>query len=194
MINNEQAQKLSDGEIVRLSLENRDYFLLVVNRYKEKLSRYVRRLSNLSLDDAEDLLQEIFLKVYLNLNDFDEDLKFSSWIYAIARNQTISHYRKLKIRAEGHAIAINDKNFKEIMFDFDIKKNLDMNYLKEDILKILDKLDGKYREVLILKFFEEKDYREISDIIKRPIGTVGSLMNKAKIEFKKKLIEQNIKL
>ncbi|MFA6306348.1 MAG: RNA polymerase sigma factor [Patescibacteria group bacterium] len=194
MINNEQAQKLSDEEIARLSLENRDYFLLIINRYKEKLLRYVRRLSNISSEDADDLLQEIFLKVYLNLNDFDEDLKFSSWIYAIARNQTISHYRKLKVRAEGHAVAIDDKNFKEIMSDFDIKKDMDTGYLRENILKILDKLDGKYREILILKFFEEKDYREISDIIKRPVGTVGSLMNRAKAEFRKKLIGQNIKL
>lgn len=194
MINTDQVEKMSDEEIIRLTLKNQDYFLHIINRYQTKLFNYIRRITNISSEDVEDLLQEVFLKVYLNLNDFDIDLKFSSWIYAITRNQVISHHRKMKARAEGHAITLEDANVKEFMSDSDIKDNLDLKYLQENIFKILDNLDEKYREILILKVFEEKNYKEISDIIKRPMGTVGSMMNKAKEEFKKELNRQKIKL
>jgi len=194
MIDSDQAGKLSDEEIVKLTLENQDYFLHIINRYKVKLFNFIRRITNASTEDAEDLLQEVFLKIYLNLNDFDYDLKFSSWAYAIARNQVISNHRKLQARAEGHAITLEDESVKEIAADIDIKSDIDLNYLRENIFKVLDRLDKRYREILVLKFLEEKSYQEISDIIRRPIGTVGSMMNKAKAEFKKELNKQDIKL
>ncbi|MCX6796552.1 MAG: RNA polymerase sigma factor [Candidatus Falkowbacteria bacterium] len=194
MLNADKLNNLRDEEIVKLALTNPDYFLLIIKRYQTKLFNYIRRLTNISAEDAEDLLQEIFLKIYLNLNDFDQGLKFSSWVYAISRNQVISHHRKLQARAEGHKVALENNDIKEIAFDFDIKSDIDQNFLKENIQKVLDKLDAKYREVLILKFLEEKNYQEISDIIKRPIGTVGSLLNKAKLEFRKELAKQNIKI
>jgi RNA polymerase sigma-70 factor, ECF subfamily len=139
------------------------------------------------------LLQEIFLKVYLNLNDFDPRLKFSSWIYAVARNQVISSHRKLQVRAEGHAVSLDDEGAGKIILDFDIQESLDSALIKEKVMKVLDKLDRKYREILVLKFLEEKSYQEISDIIKKPIGTVGSMMNQAKKEFKAEFVKQAIK-
>ncbi|HOZ56447.1 MAG: ECF RNA polymerase sigma factor SigW [Parcubacteria group bacterium ADurb.Bin316] len=194
MINNDQVEKMSDEDIVKLALQNQDYFLHIINRYQLRLFNFIRRITNASTEDAEDLLQEIFLKIYLNLNDFDRGLKFSSWAYAIARNQVISHHRKLQARAEGHTVALEDESVKQIAADFDIKNNIDLQCLRENIFKILDNLDDKYREVLVLKFLEEKSYQEISDIIKKPIGTVGSMMNKAKTEFQKELSRQKIKL
>jgi len=194
MINFEQAEKLSDEEIVKLTLDNQDYFLFIINRYKVKLLNFIGRITNVKAEDAEDLLQEIFLKIYLNLNDFDCDLKFSSWVYAIARHQVISSHRKLQARAEGHVIEMEDKKFQNLISDFDMQKNVDAEFTKEKIMKILDNLGDKYREILILKFLEEKNYQEISDIIKRPVGTVGSIMNKAKKEFQKELKKQGVKL
>jgi RNA polymerase sigma-70 factor, ECF subfamily len=194
MINSDQVEKLSDVEIVKLTLGNQSNFIFLINRYKTRLFNFIMRITNVNVEDAEDLLQEIFLKIYLNLNDFDHGLKFSSWAYAIARNQVISHHRKLQARAEGHAITMEDESVKEIAADFDIKAETDLKYLRENIFKVLDGIDKKYREILILKFLEEKSYQEISDIIKRPIGTVGSMMNKAKAEFKKELSQQKIKL
>lgn len=191
MIDPDQADKLSDEELAALTLQNRDYFIFIINRYKIKLFNFIRRITGARDEDAEDLLQEIFLKVYLNLNDFDNDLKFSSWIYSIARNHAISHYRKTQARAEGHSISIDDAAAKSIMSDFQMEKNMDLQFLKKRLAEALSNLDEKYREVLILKFLEEKNYQEISDIIKRPIGTVGSLLNKAKKELGEELGKQN---
>lgn len=187
----------SDKELVELTLENQDYFLCIVKKYKEKLFRYIMRLTDIGQEDAEDVLQEVFIKAYVNLNNFNSDLKFSSWIYRIAHNQVISHYRKLKARPQGNSVPLEDLEYNKVLniaADFDIKKNIDLELLRKSIFKILNGLDEKYREILILKFFEDMAYEEISDIIKRPIGTVASLMNKAKQEFNKELIKQNIKL
>jgi len=194
MMSASEIEALSDEEMVALALKDQDNFVVIINRYKAKLFNYIRRITNVRDEDAEDLLQEIFLKVYLNLNDFDKDLKFSSWIYAIARNQVISNHRRLNSRAEGHSVALEDESAKKIMFNFNIEKALDNSYLKDKVAKVLYSLPEKYREVLVLKFLEEKNYQEISDIIKKPSGTVGSLINKAKSEFKKELDKQQIKI
>jgi RNA polymerase sigma-70 factor (ECF subfamily) len=100
----------------------------------------------------------------------------------------------LQARPEGHAVTIDDEGAMQLMSEFNITKNVDRNLLNESIFKVLDRLPSKYRDILILKFLEEKNYQEISDIIKKPVGTVGSMMNKAKKEFKKELEKQKIKI
>lgn len=187
-------KNLSDEKIVKLTLENQDNFVLIVNRYKLRLYSFVCRLTNASREDAEDMMQEIFLKIYLNLNGFDRAFKFSSWVYAIARNHVISVHRKTNARAEGCSSSIETFETGAFVAEFNIEQLVDNEITKRLIIKILEKLDSKYREVLILKYLEEKDYNEIADIIQKPPGTVGFLINKAKKEFKQELFRQNIKL
>ncbi|MFZ2310263.1 MAG: sigma-70 family RNA polymerase sigma factor [Patescibacteria group bacterium] len=189
-----EFDNLSDEEIVNLTLKNQDNFTYLINRYQDKLFNYIRRITNIRDEDAQDLLQDIFLKIYLNLNDFDNSLKFSSWVYAISRNQVISNHRKLQVRVEGHSVPLEDDSAKKIISGFNIEKEIDSNYLKNNVFKVLDALDEKYRDILILKFIEEKNYQEISDIIKKPVGTVGSMMNKAKKMFKDELSRQDLKI
>jgi len=187
MSDREDFNNKSDEELIKLTFKNQENFLFIIQRYKIKLNSYIMRITNISQDEAEDILQEIFIKVYLNLNDFNFDFKFSSWIYRIARNETISHYRKDKVRPHGNSISIDEEGAKELISDFDIEKEIDQDFLRKKIVKILNNLDEKYKEILILKFFEEKSYQEISDIVKKPMGTVASLMNKAKKEFNKEM-------
>lgn len=175
----------SDNELVKLTLENPDDFLYIVNRYQQKLLSFIRRISNISIEEAEDLLQEVFIKVYQNLNDFDPNLKFSSWIYRITRNQVISHYRKNKNRPQVLSFEINEEIFENLATDFDVTKQIDQQILKQNITKALNQIPPKYRDVIILKYFEEKNYLEISDILKRPPGTVATLLNRGKKQFKK---------
>lgn len=175
----------TDEELVVLSVENQNHFLYLVSRYENRLFNYILRISNVSKEEAEDLLQEVFIKVYQNLNDFDPDLKFSSWIYRITRNQVISNFRKLNARAQ--TINLDDEILENIASDLNIERDAELKYLKENIDKILNKIDKKYREVLILRFLEEKDYKEISDILRKPVGTVATFLNRAKKEFRKNI-------
>ncbi len=190
----DDIEKLTDAELVKLSLKNQDSFVYLVDRYKGKLSSYIKRLTNANNEDAEDILQEVFIKVYLNLNDFDKNLKFSSWIYRITHNQVISGHRKLKARPEGYAVNLDDQLANSLASEIDIKGQVDHNILQEQINLVLNKLEPKYRDVLVLKFLEEQSYQEISDILKKPLGTVASLMNKAKREFKTEFEKQNLKI
>ncbi len=182
-----QISDLEDAELVRLSLADPNKFSLIINRYQDKLARYVRRLGAFSAEDTEDILQGIFLKVYLNLNDFKTDLKFSSWIYRIAHNQVISHFRKHQVRPEAHSSPIDSPGFELLANDISLDFQSDVNLRQAAIAAALGKIDARYREILILKFFEDKSYQEISDILKKPAGTVASLLNRAKKSLKNSL-------
>jgi len=184
----------TDEELVNLALVSKDYFLYLMRRYEGKLLAFILRISSFSHDDAEDILQEVFIKIYENLNDFDTNLKFSSWAYRITHNQVISHYRKAKARPQAVSLDLNDKILANLSSDLDIRKEIDINYFRKNVKKVLANLDIKYREVLILKFLEEKSYKEISDILKKPMGTVATLINRAKKEFREELDRQKIKI
>jgi RNA polymerase sigma-70 factor (ECF subfamily) len=194
MTNNlaEISQK-SDTELVADSLADRDAFLHIINRYERALSSYIKRLTVVDEDELKDILQEIFIKVYLNLNDFNSELKFSSWIYRIAHNHVISCYRKFKARPEGYSMSIDDDGARHLTSGINIEINTDLTLAKESVGRILASLDKKYREILVLKFLEEKSYQEISDIIKKPAGTVASTINRAKAAFKLEMEKQVIK-
>lgn len=184
-MNKHNPEKLEDEELVRLSLESPDNFSYLINLYQDKILFYVRRLSNCSLEDAQDATQDIFLKVYLNLNDFKPGLKFSSWLYRIAHNQVISNFRKYKARPEAYSSSLDEVALNLLSSDILPDNQMDQKILKETLGREVDKLEPKYREIIFLKFFEEKSYREISDILRKPEGSVASSLNRAKKSLKK---------
>jgi len=190
----EAFENKSDEELAGLVIDNPDFYYFLMERYEVKILRYIRRISNFPKETIEDLGQEIFLKAYENINDFDESLKFSSWLYRIARNHVISFWRKNKNTQVVMSFDA-DENFKNILeADEDIAKDLEKKITAEEVEKILEKLRINYREVLVLRFLEDKDYNEISDILRKPVGTVGTLLSRAKKELKKELEKNNFKL
>ncbi len=191
MLNTPSISELDDVDLVKLSLASPDQFSNIIGRYQDKLSRYVRRLGTTSAEDSEDILQDIFLKVYLNLNDFDQDFKFSSWIYRIAHNQVISHFRKRQARPEAHSQSIDNEGLQLLATDMSLDGRSDLNIRQEIINSALKKLEPKHREILVLKFFEDKSYQEISDILKKPMGSVASLMNRAKKALKNAMPDES---
>ena len=159
-----QPDKLTDQQLLDLTLKSQDNFLYLMQRYETKLLRYIKRLSNISHEEAEDILQESFIKAYQNINNFDKKLKFSSWIYRIAHNEVISYWRKTKARPQTITWDIDDQILNNISDDFDLNQEVDQKYLQKHLKQILSKLDKKYQEVLILKFLEDKSYKEIAEI------------------------------
>ncbi len=184
----------TDEELVVLTLDNQSYFSHIIKRYEEKLLHYILRITNVSHEEAEDILQDVFIRVYENLRDFDSDLKFSSWIYRITHNQVIGNYRKNKARPQMAIFDLEEDILEKLASDLDLAKELDAQFLRKNIYQVLGRLNSRYQEILVLKYLEEKDYREISDIIKKPMGTVASLLNRAKQEFRKELEKRNIKI
>lgn len=184
---------MSDEELVVLTLKNPDAYGFIIERYEEKLSRYILRISGGSKEDVEDTLQDVFISAYKNLNDFDQDLKFSSWIYRIAHNKVISHFRKVTARPKTVTYEGDGQLLNILASNEDLARELERKYTGEEVRAVLNEMDERYKEVLVLKFLEEKDYKEISDILEKPMGTVATLINRAKKQFKEKSLKRNDK-
>lgn len=178
-------QKLADKtdeELAIIADGNIEAFEEIISRYEKKLARYIARIANFSEAECEEVLQEIFIKVWKNINSFSPDLKFSSWIYRITHNETISIYRKAKSRGITEQVELTDDLFLPDKIDF--VKDLDDKISAHNIQNVLLEMDTKSREVLVLKFLEEQSYEEISDILKIPMGTIATRINRAKASFR----------
>lgn len=179
MIKNSDLEQKTDAQLVDLTLKDQEYYYYLMKRYESVLMNYIYRLSGLSKMDIQDILQDVFILAYQNLNDYNNKFKFSSWIYRIAHNHTISVIRKNPKYFRN--ISWDEHGFEQfIQSDFNLEENLIKRTDYENLLSIINSLPLKYREVLLLKYIEEKDYQEISDILRKPIGTIGTLINRAK--------------
>jgi RNA polymerase sigma-70 factor, ECF subfamily len=180
-----EANSQSDEDLVAICLtQDKEVFGTLVERYEDKLSRYIRRISRLKTEDIEDLLQVVFLKVWQNLQSFNPHLKFSSWIYRIAHNETLTYIRNGKTGAHGHVLDIDEEMLENIASEIDVFKETSKEHDAEILQKVLAKLPQDQYDVIVLKFFEDKSYDEISDILTIPPGTVATRINRAKSKVK----------
>ncbi|MCK5080885.1 MAG: sigma-70 family RNA polymerase sigma factor [Candidatus Moranbacteria bacterium] len=184
--------KSSDEDLVKKVVENPDHLTFLVDRYWQKLFWFVKRMSYFSSEDIEDILQEVFIKVYKNINSFDDSYRFSTWVFQITRNTTIDAIRKNSVRPQ--EVGLEQDDLKMIFSENGIgieEQMINKEKLKK-AEKIINSLPLKYREVMILKFLEEKNYEEIMDIVKKPKGTVASLLNRGKTIFLEKAKTQKL--
>jgi RNA polymerase sigma-70 factor (ECF subfamily) len=188
-VQNTKYQKKTDIELVELTLENLENYKYIIERYQTKLNSYLKRLLYTSSADVEDVLQDTFIKIYKNLNSYKPSHKFSSWAYRIAHNEAISYLRSKKLSVNELSNDIETDIFELIASDVNIEKEAIKECNSKQFREIFNQLDEKSREILELKFVEEFDYSEISEILQIPSGTVGSLINRAKIKFKELFIE-----
>lgn len=181
--------KQTDEEIIEYAKVNKECFALLVERYEDKLGRYIKRISNMTKESIEDVLQSVFLKTYINLNSFDNRNKFSTWIYRIAHNETVNYWRK---NSKGnHSVSLDENDFwKNIIPDtrdmgFEVAQRID----GDKVRLALENLVGNQKEALSLRFFEQLDYQEIANKLGKPIGTVGTLINRGKKVLQEELIK-----
>ncbi|MCB2201221.1 RNA polymerase sigma factor [bacterium] len=181
--NKEICKGLSDNEIISRAREDIKYFACLYDRYDQRLIRYILKISQASYAEASDVLQESFIKVWINLNEFDNNLKLSSWIYRIVHNETVSFCRKKKSFGKDNKVII-DENI-NIAYDNELLDGFSEEDNYPITENILNSLPLKYREVLVLKFLEKMSYEDISDVLKIPEGTVAIRISRAKKMFKK---------
>ncbi|MCI0479289.1 RNA polymerase sigma factor [Candidatus Uhrbacteria bacterium] len=187
MMHQDDRAGLSDAELVRLALEDREHFVHLTRRYEGKLLRYVLAITGYRKEDAEDVLQEVFIKTYVNLNGYDPRLRFSSWIYRIAHNEAVSDIRR---RAARPTRAMEDADIDRWSDGSDLSKELDIRLDRARIEETLRAIDVKYREVLVLRFLEGHSYADIADILRKPVNTVGNLIARGKKLFRDAYLER----
>jgi RNA polymerase sigma-70 factor (ECF subfamily) len=176
-------KELSDEELILdIISKDKELYVEIIKRYQEKLSHYLRKFMSNS-DEIEDVLQVVFIKAYRNLNGFDPKRKFSSWIYRIAHNEAINHLRKYK----NIKVCLDDVEYKILDENINIGEDIDRSILRGEIESIISILDMKYKEPLFLFYFEDKSYEEISDILRMPKSTVGTLISRGKKLIKDEL-------
>ena len=161
-----------------------DSFRILMERYEPKMTRYAKRFF-FDGDEGKDLVQEVFIKAYVNIKSFDTTRRFSPWIYRIAHNEFVNNIKKRQKERENVSI-----------FDFDLlfphlvaKETADDGFNKAEVKAMLEgslnKLGPKYKEPLVLYYFEDMDYREIADILHIPISTVGVRLQRGRAMLKK---------
>jgi RNA polymerase sigma-70 factor (ECF subfamily) len=175
------SPEMNDEEIVRRALVDKEAFGLLIERYEAKLERYLDRLGVSLREDKEDVLQNVFIKAYKNLNSFDPSLSFSSWIYRISHNEAMSFFRTKHARPQVILDAESEILLTELRDEFaDTTSLAEIRLSHEELGKALTKLEPRYREALALRFFEDRSYTEMSDILEVPVGTVSTLIYRAK--------------
>jgi RNA polymerase sigma-70 factor (ECF subfamily) len=182
------VQALSDEEVALLVQHgDKDKFALLMERYEKKLLRYGRKFLS-DQENVADAVQEIFIKTYQGIKSFDANQRFSPWIYRIAHNMFVNAIKK------------NSRNPVSFI-DFDVlvahptyedtaPADREQKELRVLIDKGLGDLPPNYREIIILYYLEELSYKEIADILRIPIGTVGIRLKRAKEALKKNLPER----
>jgi len=140
-------KKLTDEQIAQHALEDLEVFTELVERYETKLKFYILRISHFSDLEAEEILQEVFIKAWKNLNSFDETLKFSTWIYRITHNQTISEFRKAKSRGDTERAELEPELFDSLPGNTDFVEDLDQSLDAAEVHKVLTTLPDNYKEV-----------------------------------------------
>jgi RNA polymerase sigma-70 factor (ECF subfamily) len=181
----------SDAELIERAKQDPEYFGQLMERYEKPLFHYIRRMSQLPQEEIEDLLQEVFIKIYQKLNEYPEIIKFSSWAYRITHNHLIDYFRKTHARPRTNAM--EDQEWLRIISD---KANLEKEIMDKDcvdkITSCINELPIHYKEVLVLRYLEQKDYEEIMDILKKPKGSVATLINRGRALLRQSLKEKNI--
>ena len=181
----------TDEEIVRRTLADKEAFAPLIERYEAKLLRYLERLGVGVLEDREDILQNAFIKAYKNLNSFDPTLAFSSWMYRIAHNEAMSFFRFKHARPQ---VILNEES--EILLsglrdeNSDTSRFAELRISREKLAEAFTTLSPQYRDALTLRFFEDRSYTEMSDILEVPMGTVSTLLYRAKRALRAALPEQ----
>jgi len=150
---------------------DKDAFGQLVRRYEDRLLRYVRRLLANSESEPADVVQEVFIKAYVNLKSFDTNRRFSPWIYRVAHNELVSSLRK---RAREMVDFYDFSTFiPRLPSSESAEKDLDRSLLREHLEECLDKLPKNYREPLVLFAFEGLSYAEIGEVLHLSVGTIG---------------------
>lgn len=173
------AQRVQGGDA--------EAFGALIERYEERMRRYARRFLS-APEDIEDAVQEVFIKAYRNIQSFDVSQHFSPWLYRVAHNNYANMLRK---KSRDPLVFVDlDTFFPNHAAEEETDRHALERESKEAIESALLALTPKYREPLVLFFFESLEYRTIADILQIPVGTVGVRIRRGKQQLEAYLKKQ----
>ncbi len=178
---------LSDGELIERCLrKDNSAWETIVARFRRKVFHIAYKFTG-KHDEAEDLTQDIFLKVFRSLDKFNRDADFSTWLSSVARNYCIDQYRASKRERE---VLVEDL----VAFDLapasfgNPHRALEDQDRRSFLRKGLDLLPEKLREAVVLRDLQGLSYQEMADRLALPEGTVKSRINRGREELARLLL------
>ena len=168
-------QKVLDG--------NTHIFSVIVDRYKDKVFGMVYRFTG-DYSEAQDLSQEVFIRLFKNLHLFDKRSEFSTWVYRISYNLCIDWSRKNKKRLK-QVFSRDDNSLELTTGEMDVEETCIERQKRITLRNSINNLKEKYRTVLILFHFQGLSYEEIGDILKIPVKTVETRLYRGRNILKK---------
>jgi RNA polymerase sigma-70 factor (ECF subfamily) len=187
------SAELTDNQLIELTKQgDESAFSKIINRYQKPLTNYIFRMLN-DYEEAIDLSQETFVRVYFAIERYSSEYAFSTYIYRIATNLAISEIRKRKRRKLLSLTGLfQSEDSEEVDFEIPDEKILpDQELLDEERKKIITNailtLPEKYRAAIILRDIQDKSYEEISQILELSLGTTKSRISRARGLLKEKL-------
>ncbi|RJG17613.1 RNA polymerase sigma factor SigW [Paenibacillus thiaminolyticus] len=169
-------------------------FAEIVELYKDKIYHLAYRMLN-NRHEAEDVVQDTFLRVYRNLDRYDENQKFSTWIYRIGTNLCIDRLRKRKPNysldaemteqegVDGYAMIPSDDRTPE--------SYLIVSETQRMVQEAINSLPSKYRSVMVLRYLQDMSLQEISDVLDMPVTTIKTRVHRGR-EFLRKKLERKL--
>lgn len=183
-------EELIKKRIKQIKKGDQDAFGEIVEIFKDKIFQLVYRMTG-NAHEAEDVAQEAFIRAYININSYDTNRKFSTWLYRIATNLTIDRIRKKKpdyyLDAE---VAGTDglTMYSQVAADIALpEEEVESMELQAEIQKQILKLPDKYRSVIVLKYIDELSLIEISEILEIPVGTVKTRIHRGREALRQQL-------
>ena len=175
---------MTDKEILELykAGEREKAFGEIVESYSERLYWHVRRFL-CSHEDTDDLLQEIFIKIWSSLSSFRGDSSLYTWIYRIATNESLNFLQKQKIRAALRFESMSSKLEEKI----DEYNGVDGKEEKKALMKAVQRLPAKQRTVFIMRWFDDLSYEDISEILGTSVGALKASYHFASEKIKTEL-------
>jgi len=180
---------LSDEILIEKFQKGDNYaFDQLVRRYKDPLLNFIFRFVG-NLIEAEDIVQDTFYRVYKNKHYYKNVAKFSTWIYTIAGNLAKTELRRRKRRKifSIHRDTPDEKEWNLPDMESNPEKEVNTMVTEKLIQNAINNLPNKFREVVVLRDIEGFSYEEISEIIKVPLGTVKSRVNRARLRLQEDL-------
>ncbi len=184
-----KISELSDEDLIRRFQDGDLYaFDAIVNRYKDQLLNFAYRFLG-NMEEAEDVVQETFLRIFRNKHAYRQIAKFSTWVYTIAGNLAKTELRKRKRRKYVYIsdMGFDDKDFEIEDVNADTEREVDSMIKEKYIQKAIDELPARFRQVILLVDVQELPYEEVSAIMRVPLGTIKSRVNRARLKLQDKL-------
>ncbi len=182
-------KNLSDQEIIdSVKLGNQSDYSIIVDRYKDKAFSLLKKMLK-NEQDAEETLQDCFIKAYNSLSGFKGEAKFSTWFYRIVYNTALTKLSSQKRKTENEMSSVDEHFDLKSDYDYNVSERKDMS---EFINELVNKLPEKHSAIINLFYLDEMSCEEISKVLDISLSNVKVMLHRSRNALKDIIIENNL--